>query len=187
MSFPAITVENQNRVVEISGSEIAVITVGVQGLPGGGAGGSSDHGELTGLADDDHTQYHNDARGDARYYTQSQVDTALSGKETAGAASAAIASHVAESDPHTQYLTASEANAAYQPLATVLTNTTASFTTAQESKLAGIADGAEVNVNADWTAVSGDAQTLLIECVDQIHARVQAQHCSFLRTQTENG
>lgn len=30
-------------------------------------GGSSDHGALTGLADDDHTQYHTDARGDARY------------------------------------------------------------------------------------------------------------------------
>ena len=48
----------------------------------------------------------------------------------------------------------------YQPLATVLTNTTASFTTAQETKLAGIATGAEVNVNADWNAVSGDAQIL---------------------------
>lgn len=34
---------------------------------GTGGGGSSDHGTLTGLADDDHTQYHNDARGDARY------------------------------------------------------------------------------------------------------------------------
>ncbi len=32
-----------------------------------GGGGTSDHGALTGLSDDDHTQYHNDARGDARY------------------------------------------------------------------------------------------------------------------------
>jgi hypothetical protein len=47
-----------------------------------------------------------------------------------------------------------------QPIATVLTNTTASFTTAQETKLAGIATGAEVNVNADWNAVSGDAEIL---------------------------
>lgn len=29
--------------------------------------GATDHGALTGLADDDHTQYHNNARGDARY------------------------------------------------------------------------------------------------------------------------
>lgn len=34
----------------------------------------SDHGGLSGLADDDHTQYHNDTRGDARYYTQTQLD-----------------------------------------------------------------------------------------------------------------
>jgi hypothetical protein len=34
------------------------------------------------------------------------------------------------------------------------------YTTTEKSKLAGIAAGAEVNVNADWTAVSGDAQIL---------------------------
>jgi len=33
-----------------------------------------DHGLLQGLADDDHTQYHNDARGDVRYYTQTLLD-----------------------------------------------------------------------------------------------------------------
>ncbi|PPD00417.1 MAG: hypothetical protein CTY31_04575 [Hyphomicrobium sp.] len=32
-----------------------------------GGGGTSDHGLLTGLGDDDHPHYHNDARGDARY------------------------------------------------------------------------------------------------------------------------
>lgn len=34
------------------------------------------------------------------------------------------------------------------------------YTTAEKSKLAGIQDGAEVNVNADWNATSGDAQIL---------------------------
>ena len=48
----------------------------------------------------------------------------------------------------------------YQPLATVLTNTTAAYTTTLDTKLSGIADGAEVNVNADWNAVSGDALIL---------------------------
>lgn len=48
----------------------------------------------------------------------------------------------------------------YQPLSTILTNTTASFTTSLETKLNGIADGAEVNVNADWDASYGDAQIL---------------------------
>ena len=44
------------------------------GASPGGGGGVSDHGALTGLTDDDHTQYHNDTRGDARYYTQTQLD-----------------------------------------------------------------------------------------------------------------
>lgn len=34
------------------------------------------------------------------------------------------------------------------------------FSAAEQTKLAGIASGAEVNVNADWNAVSGDAQIL---------------------------
>lgn len=34
---------------------------------GSTGGGTADHGALTGLADDDHLQYHTDARGDARY------------------------------------------------------------------------------------------------------------------------
>jgi hypothetical protein len=36
--------------------------------------GVLDHGALTGLGDDDHTQYHNDTRGDARYYTKTLLD-----------------------------------------------------------------------------------------------------------------
>lgn len=34
------------------------------------------------------------------------------------------------------------------------------YTTAEKNKLAGIASGAEVNVNADWNSTSGDAQIL---------------------------
>lgn len=44
--------------------------------PGGGddedgSAGPTDHGALTGLVDDDHTQYHNNDRGDARYWALS--------------------------------------------------------------------------------------------------------------------
>lgn len=53
-------------------------------LNGIAAGAAADHGALTGLADDDHSQYHTNARGDARYYTQGQVDSALSGKSDTG-------------------------------------------------------------------------------------------------------
>jgi hypothetical protein len=48
--------------------------------PATDTGGTNDHGSLSGLSDDDHPQYHTDARGDARYYTQAQVDSALTGK-----------------------------------------------------------------------------------------------------------
>lgn len=41
--------------------------VGWAAVSSGGGGGTSDHGLLTGLGDDDHPHYHNDARGDARY------------------------------------------------------------------------------------------------------------------------
>jgi len=45
---------------------------GTWGLPigvlgSGGSGGITDHDQLVGLLDDDHPQYHTDARGDARY------------------------------------------------------------------------------------------------------------------------
>lgn len=36
--------------------------------------GSVNHDGLAGLGDDDHTQYHNDTRGDARYYTKTLLD-----------------------------------------------------------------------------------------------------------------
>lgn len=38
--------------------------------------------------------------------------------------------------------------------------TNKNYTAAEQTKLSGIATGAEVNVNADWNAVSGDAQIL---------------------------
>lgn len=69
----------------------------------GGGGGVSDHGALTGLGDDDHTQYHTDARGDLRYSALAHTHTGT-----------------------------------YQPLDPVLTATTASFTLADEAKLAAL-------------------------------------------------
>lgn len=42
--------------------------------PTGPSGGVEDHGLLTGLADDDHPQYHNNARGDARYPLIADID-----------------------------------------------------------------------------------------------------------------
>ena len=51
--------------------------------------------------------------------------------------------------------TASEIKTAYES-----NSNTNAFTDAEKTKLSGIATGAEVNVNADWNATSGDAQIL---------------------------
>lgn len=43
-----------------------------------------DHGDIGGLDDDDHPQYLNEVRGDARYYTQSVLDGLLDNKSDVG-------------------------------------------------------------------------------------------------------
>ncbi|GDX76007.1 hypothetical protein LBMAG41_10830 [Cyanobium sp.] len=53
------------------------------------------------------------------------LETAIAVKETAGAATAAVAAHVAAADPHPGYLTAAEGNAAYAPAGQGLLATTA--------------------------------------------------------------
>lgn len=69
-------------------------------------GNVPDHGSLPGLLDDDHPQYHTDARGDARY-------------DALGTTAAGMAAHLAAVDPHPQYLTPAEGSAAYEVLGTM--------------------------------------------------------------------
>jgi hypothetical protein len=66
----AVIIDGGGQPVNITVAASGVVVCPVASiLTGGGGGGSgvTDHGALTGLADDDHTQYHTDARGDARY------------------------------------------------------------------------------------------------------------------------
>src|SRR3990170_6031808 len=53
----------------VADENIAAVYDGASWTPltAGGGGGVTDHGALTGLTDDDHPQYLNNARGDARY------------------------------------------------------------------------------------------------------------------------
>lgn len=60
MTDPTAVIVETLEVVLIESTE-----VGLQGPPG--VDGVTDHGALTGLSDDDHSIYHTDARGDARY------------------------------------------------------------------------------------------------------------------------
>jgi len=68
-------------IAQIGDNVTIVQGVEAAGPPGVG-GGVTDHGALTGLADDDHTQYHNDARGDARYQPLDSDLTAIAALST---------------------------------------------------------------------------------------------------------
>ncbi|MER2558351.1 MAG: hypothetical protein ABTQ93_12865 [Candidatus Competibacter denitrificans] len=80
----------------------------------GSSSGVVDHGALTGLGDDDHPQYHTDARGDARYEPKSaaiqthiastanphSVTAAQTGAYTSGQTDALLAGKAAASHSH---------------------------------------------------------------------------------------
>lgn len=71
--------------------ETAKVTNGNSHDHSGGDGAQVDHGGLAGLSDDDHSQYHNDTRGDARYVKQGKHTiwipaAAMTPRTTAGAA-----------------------------------------------------------------------------------------------------
>ena len=68
-----VVTEETTRVISTPEEVTRVVTVAEQGPPG--PAGTTDHGALTGLGDDDHTQYLNNTRGDARYYTKTQLDS----------------------------------------------------------------------------------------------------------------
>lgn len=67
---------------------------GFIGGGGSGGGGVTDHGALSGLADDDHLQYHTDARGDARYMPLTANVTAGAGLTSSGALSTGLTLNV---------------------------------------------------------------------------------------------
>jgi hypothetical protein len=62
--------------------------------------GVTDHGALTGLTDDDHTQYHNDSRGDARYslLAHSHTATSISNTPSGGITSTTVQGAINELD-----------------------------------------------------------------------------------------
>jgi hypothetical protein len=84
-------VEVSSNTINVTLSPTEQITIEVTNQSSGG--GVSDHGALTGLSDDDHSIYHTDARGDARYYLKSAVDTLLGNKENSGVAASLVSAH----------------------------------------------------------------------------------------------
>ncbi len=94
--------------VEVDDAAAGAVLIPI-GVPG--PAGTTDHGALTGLGDDDHPQYHTDARGDARYSLTGHTHAGV--YDPAGTAATLDAAHVAALDPHPQYQTQAEGDARY--------------------------------------------------------------------------
>lgn len=112
-----------NRTVTVPDSDVTL---------GSGGGGVTDHGALTGLADDDHAQYHNDARGDARYSVLAHNHSGV--YDPAGSAAAAQAAAVQRAN-HT---------------GTQLASTVSDFSTAADARIAA----ASINALTDVTVTA---------------------------------
>lgn len=105
-STPGVTVAATEQIVTVTPSITSVVvaathpqvtvTPTVSTIEVSVAPGVTDHGALTGLADDDHPQYHTDARGDLRYWprttdlaTQTELNSEASTRTSADSAESA--------------------------------------------------------------------------------------------------
>lgn len=124
---------------------------------GAGGGGVTDHGLLTGLADDDHIQYHTDARGDARYsqlgHTHSNATTSVAGFMSAadktkldGVAPGATANTgTVTGVTGTAPIVSSGGTTPAISITAATTSAAGSMSAADKTKLNGIATGATAN------------------------------------------
>lgn len=124
------------------------------------------HSALTDLNGDHHPQYLTGGRGDARYYTQSQIDAMLSGLSSGGGG---VTDHGAlegrGDDDHPQYLTEGRGDARYYTQAQI--DTTFMTVTAITTALAGKADSNHPHSLGDLTNVNlagaSDGQALVFD------------------------
>lgn len=77
ISFDSVVAAADAASASATAAQASRIAAEAAAAGGGGGGGVTAHGALTGLGNDDHTQYHNDARGDARYPLKSAVTTEI--------------------------------------------------------------------------------------------------------------
>ncbi len=121
--------------------------------------GTMDHGALTGLLDDDHLQYHNDARGDARYYQQSEFIAVSAGAPSAGKPI------VLDAAGHIDATMINDADI-------------------DHGSIGGLADDDHLQYHTD---ARGDARYLLLDCSnDPLTGYLQTQHLGIMRAPTPN-
>lgn len=141
-------------------------------------GGVNDHGSMTGLADDDHTQYHNNTRGDARYFTQSQSNTNFEPKN------ANIQSHIASTlNPHavtkTQVGLGNVPNLDSTDPANIVQDTTHRFSTDAEKAVWNgkqSALGFTPEDSANKTVNFGTLSDIFYPTTKAVHSRISAAH-----------
>lgn len=125
---------------------------GPQGPAGAaGAPGTTDHGAQFGLGDDDHTQYHNDARGDARY--------SLLAHTHAGVYEPADATILKDADIGVSVAAQGHTHAQLHDAVSVTDSSTVDFTlTAQDitavvrKQMSIVSDGSGIKLDGDATA-----------------------------------
>lgn len=135
----------------------------------GGSGGVTDHGVLTGLADDDHPQYATDTD-----LTNHATDTtAIHGigdtgvLETTTGAATKVSNHEAAVNPHPTYLTQAEGDSTYEVTGAVATHAAAGNphpTYATDTDLA--------NHEADTTAIHGITNTAVLATATDVSSAV---------------
>jgi Cu/Ag efflux protein CusF len=131
-------------------------------------GGITDHGALTGLGDDDHPQYHTDARADS-WLTSKTLDDIDAGVANRHFTTTDQAKLAGVEDGATADMSGAEIKAAYEAEAD-----THAFTDGDQAKLDGIEDGAQVNT---VTTVLGRTGSIAAEAGDAGFT-FQVQHLS---------
>ena len=94
ITFTDTDIEDGSSGAGVSPTWTGTVTVGVEmvaSIADAAVNAVTDHGALTGLADDDHTQYHTDARGDARYSPLGHNHAGV--YDPAGTAASAVTAH----------------------------------------------------------------------------------------------
>lgn len=143
--------------VTIKGNSVKVIANTPSNGNSGGTGVSA-HSALTGLPADDHPQYHNDTRGDLRYYSKAYVDAALASINSSLTGKAAIAGQVFTGAISATNL--SGTNTGNQTSIVGITSTLAEFNAALTGTDFATGGGTATGVNTgDQTTVSGNAGT----------------------------